>query len=441
MNESMAPAPDSFVKALIGRLRIRRVGQRTIFVLDLRGERWGHRGWVTVRNPRAVGWPDKGVTTSDRATAEKWIENRYCSYFRLAYAGSIAEAGIFRVEDAAARYISDLENDPALGPDHGTTVTRRSYCQQHIIPKIGQLSFPALDRPTVGMFLMKLQVTKSKRGVKTAAPAARRTKAGVRATLLAMWHHFYPFEECPFMGIRLPSDDDKLQRRMAAQEGDLDALIRRASFGPEEMRDILAAGFRYDAEFIIGRPNVRVRVLPNTPEAIACQVATGARISELMLVRWKHVFFDEGLIFLPGTKSGSAPRWVPLQRSLVPWLERLRAQQGNPGPNDFVIQTHPRRKSMGSKRTYQKRFTKTLILAGLKQPGKATHVFRATFASWANSAKVEREFLKFYLGHATVFGGATDDYVELMKQAIPAEHRTFMDSLPSPEEVQRYRET
>jgi len=433
----MAPEPDPFVQSLTDRLRTRRVGKRTIFVLDLRGERWRHRGWVTLRNPRTVGWPDKGVTTTDRSTAEKWIEDRYASYFRLVYAGSISEAGAFRVEDAALRYISDLERDPSLGPDHGTTVTRRSYCQKHLIPKLGQLSFPALDRQTVGMFLIGLQVTKSKYGVKTSAPAARRTKAGVRATLLAMWHHFYPFEECPFMGIRLPSDGDKLQRRIAAQEGDLEALVRRASFGLEEMRNILAAGFRYDARFITSRPNVRVRVLPNTPETIACQVATGARISELLLVRWKHVFLDERLIFLPGTKSGSAPRWVPLQRSLVPWLERLRAQQGNPGPNDFLIQTHPRRKAMGSKRTYQKRFARTLTLAGLKQPGKATHVFRATFASWANAARVEREFLKFYLGHATVFGGATDDYVDLMKQAIPVEHRTFMDDLPSPEEVMK----
>lgn len=427
---------ENLEKELLGRLRSRDVRGKTVYYLDLRGVAWGNRGTPSVRDPKSTGWPDKGRTTGVRSQAEAWVRARYVSWLRLLLKDGEQEGEDLTVDEACDRYIESLETDPDYGPDHNTTSNRRSACKVHLKPRLGHLRLSTLDRQVVHELLGSLKVTKRKHGREIVQDAEHRTKTNVRACLQAVWHHHFPAEPCPFMGIRLDNKKEaKARRRKAARAGDIEALLERKSFTPREVGRVLRAAIRYDDA---RRPNARAVTLANSAHVVACIVGLSPRIDELMDLRWKHIDWAARAVFIPGAKTQSAPRWVPLQDAVVPWLHELKEMQGgNPGPMSYVIQTRPGRNVRGSKKTYQGRLDRILTQAGLKFPGKLTHIFRKTYGTWIAAAGVQEEFVKYYLGHGDVFGGATDLYVESLKELIPPEHRRAIRHLPSPSEVRR----
>jgi integrase len=431
---------ENLEQELLTRLRERNVRGKVVFYLDLRNATWGNVGFIAVRNPKSAGWPDNGATTSSRKQAEAWVKARYTAWLSLLLKRTAEGTGNLTVAEACDEYIQSLHDDPDYGPDHNTTSNRRSVCNVHLKPKLGTQRLSALERPVVHHFLNGLKVTKHLHGETLTVDAEPRTKANVRACLQAVWHHHFPTQECPFMGIRLDKKKGvKAQRRKAAREGNIAALIPKTTFTPAEVRKILRAAVKYDDA---RRPNVRAVTLPNTAHVIACIVGLGTRIDELMDVRWKHVDWEARVVFIPGAKTDAAPRWVPLQDTLVPWLHELSDMQGgHPRPLDHLIRTRPGRNGRGSKKTYQGRLDRVLTQAGLKYPGKLTHIFRATFGTWAKSAGAEEEFVKWYIGHSDVFGGATDIYIESQKELIPPEHRRLILHLPSPSEVREALES
>ena len=339
-----------------------------------------------------------------------------------------------RVKEAADRYLAHLEAE--LGAEHNTVTNRRSVCRVHVVPLLGSRPLAALTREVVRDFLESLRVVRREGGRTVRQPAKLRTRTNARDTLAAVWRHACPDEDPPFAGIRLADREVARQRRLAAREGRIEELIEPNVYTREQVVEILAAAMWYDRQLISGRPNVAVRVLPNTAETIALQLGSAARIEEEMALRWLCLRPDEEAVFIPGTKSFNAARWIPLQRSLVPWLERLRALQGgSPDPDAFVVRTHPARPfAHGSKKTYQGRIARVLRLAGLKLPRKCTHIFRATHLSWG-STRIPAPALRAYAGHSNPHGGAMDAYVTLLPPFMPDEHRAYID-LPSPQEIE-----
>jgi hypothetical protein len=328
----------------------------------------------------------------------------------------------------------DLEKDPAYGLDHNTTSNYRSVCSTHIKPKLGEFSIAVLDRGLVREFLLGLTVIKRKHGKKIECEAQPATKANVRACLQAIWHHHFPNQVCPFIGLRLNSKKaENARRRAAAKDGDVRALLGQHTYTAQEIERILVAAAAYDEA---QRPNVRGVFVPNSPHVIACILGLGTRIDELPDIRWKLVDWKAGAVFIPGVKSASAPRWVPLQESLVPWLRELENLQGSPQSRDYVIQTRPGIVERASKKTYQARIGRILTRAELKLPQKLTHIFRATYGSHlgAPDVGISPEYVKFYLGHGDVFGGATDNYVEMMRERMTDAHRRAIQ-LPTPAEI------
>ena len=66
---------------------------------------------------------------------------------------------------------------------------------------------------------------------------------------------------------------------------------------------------------------------PHVEIAFHLLIETGARLSEVLHARWQDVDLDEGVWYLPDTKSGK-PQYVPLARKTAARLRNLR-RQGN----------------------------------------------------------------------------------------------------------------
>lgn len=426
-----------FPERLLKRLKTRPSAQGAVFVLDLRGREWsgaqlGKSGFLTLRNPADEGWPVRGGTTLDHAVAEQWVRDHYAAWMerKLQIAEDGPDSGL-TVAEACDAYLEHLTK--LLGPNHNTVSVRRSVVRVHLKPAFGDVPLAALTRKRLRQFLEGLQVRKWEHGILQEMPAMRRTKENVRSTLQALWHHTYPDTAWPFDTISVADRGASRHRREAAETGEISAMIASKTYTYEEIAALLAAAVEYDRA-VLGRVNLLPWV-PNTAESIALLLGTAARIDELMLLRWKHVFFDQGAIFIPGTKSAGAARWIPMQRSLRPWLERLRAMHGgDPHPDDYVL--HLRRGtplSRPSRKSYGARLGRLETKAGLKRHRKTTHIFRATHLSWA-APHLPEGVLKAYAGHSRPRGGATDAYVETRPPFMPAMHREVIQ-IPSPDEV------
>jgi integrase len=62
--------------------------------------------------------------------------------------------------------------------------------------------------------------------------------------------------------------------------------------------------------------------------AIRLLVLTGARLREILDAKWEHVDLDRGMIFLPDSKTGRKPIYLPAAAAEI--LSALPRVDGNP---------------------------------------------------------------------------------------------------------------
>ena len=377
---------------LVKRLVLKRTAGGPVYIVDLRHPGLGNHGRLRVRCRTSSQWPNAGPTTGDRATAEAWLEAYYVPWLQEEQNIRQAGAGRMTVEQAFEGYLKALEKGLRT-PQHNTVINRRSAFTVHIRAAFEGIPLAALSKETVRRFLENLEVEKWEFGKKVRRPAEYRTRGNIRSALLAVWNHHYPGVPCPYSGIRLSRKSGNAALIIAQRTG-VPTSIRKKTYTPDEIRSILVQAVLQDRAGIL-KPNVVVRVLPNTAAVIACLVGTGMRITELVYWRWSHIDLDRRRALVPGSKTLSAERLIPVQDQLVPWLLWLRRQQGEPRGDEFVIRTHPRIIRPAAQNTYQNRIKRVLDAASLKIPRKVTHIFRATHSTWGLvSKRVEEEFLE-----------------------------------------------
>lgn len=445
-----------FADELIERLKLRKdLADGDAYTLDLRHRRFAFLGRLTLRCPDDAGWPQRGRTTSDLETAKKWVRDSYAQFVDLAITQrqrepqvavpSASPSPLLTVGQACTRYLHALASDPTTPAT--TLRNRRSTLGKHIVPKLGPLVLVALTEDVVREWLNDLTVRASDgKGGRAEKPAALGTRRDVRACLMAVWKHAMGKAPAPFAGIELTDPAARADFREKIRNGNLEVLLapRSGAYTPTEVRRILAAARWYDQTQIASRRNTRAVAVPNTAAAMALLIGTGMRVDELCLLRWKCLDELHGAIWVLGTKTLNAPRLIPLQEQLRPWLEELRrlaapvgaSPDWAPDPEAFVVRTNPRRPSvMASAKTIGARFTEVLRWAGLKRPGKATHWARATHASWGRAASrlVSIEDLQDYLGHGEAHGETTSVYITSMAELLPEDHKRYIQHLPNPE--------
>lgn len=105
---------------------------------------------------------------------------------------------------------------------------------------------------------------------------------------------------------------------------------------------------------------------------------TGLRAREMLSLKTEHVLFDEMLIKVPGTKTDSASRYVPIHPDILPLLE-----------------------SKTNKVWTLQRSYRTLLahVTELTDGKHATHDFRRTFATCLDRNGVDEITIKRLLGH------------------------------------------
>lgn len=433
--------------SLKARLQSRKNKQGTVWVLDFRCQQFEVlcRNTLLLRNPRDEGWPDAGRTTSERKVAESWLE-AYTPVIATRMAQREQEAirgrGPLTVAVACDRYLEALERQ---GASEHTYKNRRASIRVHIRPKLGYMALADLDTKRVRDFLDAVRIRKPGTGKERTSPASTGYKRDLRACLRAIFRECLPDTPIPFEGLFIKGESDSAKRRRAALEGDMKTLLtpKSGALTRQQIRQTLVAAAWYDRYMIEARANMLAWAVPNTALAIAFAIALGTRVEELVLLRWQNIKEDEGAILIPGPKSRAGVRYVPLQKTLRPWIALLRERarpkgaraDWTPDPMAFLFTTNAKTPGrMGSRRTLQSRFTTAVTLAGAKVPKKATHWARATFVNLLRR-KVSAEELKAYTGHAQAYGGATDDYLAAMLESMPAVHRELIDCLPGPAEV------
>lgn len=432
-----------FAEALVGRLKIRAgTAEGDVYTLDLRHRKFGNKNPRIVRCPDDAGWPIKGRPTSDRATAEKWVRDKYAPqiFKEIQLAKSAPAKSELTFQAAAERYIE--RRVKTVGKEGLRSLNPRiSMLRVHVIPAIGRHPLPTITKALIRQSLEEMTVSKPVApGKREKARPERGTMLGFVRAAVAVWKATFPDDPCPYAGIHLDYEDIEAERRRVLAEGDFETLLRPASgaMRPTEFSHALAAALYYDT-VVGGRRNLKSLMIANTVHAMVIQTALGLRISELRMLRWAYINFEEKYVLVTGTKTRRSFRVVPLQEKLVPWLLELRELQGgDPDPKSFLIRTNAKASvfTPAAVNTLIARFTRALKHAGLKQPKKATHWARATHATWgAVATMISAEQLKAYLGHATRYGGATDDYIHVMLEVMPDSHRSYIQHIPAPSEV------
>lgn len=435
-----------FAIKLEARLEQRCGNRSAAFRLDLRHRSLGRLGILTLRNPESADWPKRGDTTTNRSVALKWLREKYAAWLLrkvqpLMFVG--AEPAVqLTVGEALDAYIAHLGRK--LGKSHNTFINRRSNAEVHIKPALGHLPFTreALTKSVVRSFLEHLEVTVSRYGPVKRRRAGRATIEAVRDTLSGAWSYHHPDLTADFRGLRLELDDGRAERVEAVRAGEVGVGRKVTSYTHADIERILTAAAWYDGVAIEQCPNVLATTIPNSAAFIAIEIATGMRLAETCLWRWKHVFDEDGAIWVPGTKNTSAMRYSPLQVALRPWLTAVREQRERRGvcvrDDWFVVAARwaANAKQPAGTSTYQGRCAVILELAGLRVRQKATHIFRATHITWGIERPdlVQANELKAYIGHARAHGETTSLYVDGRPPFMPERTRSYID-LPTPEQI------
>jgi hypothetical protein len=103
-------------------------------------------------------------------------------------------------------------------------------------------------------------------------------------------------------------------------------------------------------------------------------------------------------------------------------------------PEHYLLRTHPAQDAPPIKDIYARRMGSVQAAARLKLDGARSHIFRRSHASHASARGIPPHELKLLLGHTGVFGGATDDYIQAIRQMTRPEHRTYLE-IPTPAEL------
>jgi integrase len=401
-------------RELYERLRRRTWKGGAYWYLDLRTKRYPSHGILVVRDPEGRGWPEIGETTTSKRDAMRWVD-AYVD--RLGGGWFTGDATLRTVAEVAATYLAELEKS---APPN-TVINRTSNLKRHVIPAFGDQPLEALSGSVVQEWISGLLTVRGR-------PMKRATKQTVLAALGEVWKHAHPGRPAPWRGqVTIEVTGGALARRLRAQTGE-----RRQSgraYTVEELRNILEVAFELDrAAFKNAKKN---RAVPDVAYVIATLFYTGARVEEMTFLRRQDVHVGQGVIFVPGTKSAAAERFVPIQQAFRSWLHDLLARAGDE-PLALLF-TNSAAKGPAMTSTIQGRVREVLEAASLKRPGKATHILRASHITIGRARGVAKADMDRFMGH---FDGSIADkhYMDsgVFAASLRPEHFCYLPALHEP---------
>lgn len=421
------------VDELKARLYTRTTKVGAVFCLDLRAEQFGRLaerfGRKTIYDPRTSGWPlGRGRGTTDKKLMESWLDD-YANWIESELRGDGArDGGFLLTSDAADQYLSRLATEK--GARHNTLINRRSAVKCHIEPAVGDELLSALSAAKVQAFADGMMVERWRDGRRTIQSAGPETIQYALTTLNAIWHYHYQSRTPPWKGAKVRAGDAWRERMEAARDGRILGSIQ--CYSADELSRLLEVATKFDRKLLGDRANA-ARSVGNTAPFIAFLIYTGARVAEATMMRWSFVCEDLGVLYLPGTKTSKAPRWIPIQHGLCSWLDSLRTAAGmTPDPAAWLFPSSPD-SAMPAVSTHQGHVRKALREAGLKREGSNTKIFRKSHTTFATRSGYDRQKLQIWLGHSD--GSLVSErYLDRygLASLIEDEDRSYIPVIPVP---------
>ena len=165
------------------------------------------------------------------------------------------------------------------------------------------------------------------------------------------------------------------------------------------------------------RPKTRITVMsPHVTGAIRLLLLTGARLNEILSLRWSEIDVDRGMAFLPDSKTGK--KALPLNTEALAEIERLRTIR----ENDFVVGGGSGGKPRADLRKPWSAITTAAGLDGLR-----LHDLRHSAASFALASGHSLSSIGGILGHKQV--ATTARYAHLSAGPVRAAAQAIGDTI------------
>ncbi len=178
-----------------------------------------------------------------------------------------------------------------------------------------------------------------------------------------------------------------------------------------------------EIEVILAQPDVRTPLGLRDKAWLEFAYATGVRVSELVKVRRKNLFLDEGFVQIFG--KGSKERLIPIgsaaQNAVEIYLQRVRPDLYRPGISGEVLFLSRNGRPL----------TRMAIFVGLKKYARlagvtknvSPHVLRHSFATHLLEGGADLRAVQEMLGHADI--STTQIYTHLDRDYLKEVHRSF----------------
>lgn len=305
-------------------------------------------------------------------------------------------AGRVRVSDLCERYLEDH----AIPHKKASSVrTDRKNIENHVIPLMGKLFVDDVTRADIEAFQKAVRdgATIKGRPRNYKGGAVVKGGTGVSNRCTALLSKMFNLAEA--WELR-PQHSNPVRAIKKYREGQKDRFLSSAEF--ERLGQVLAELERDNAEspFVIA--------------AIRLLMFTGARLGEILSLRWSYVDFDRAILRLPDSKTGA--KTIPLNTAALDVLNSVPRMLGNP----FVIAGGREGQHLVNLQKPWHRIRTAADLSDVR-----IHDLRHSFASIALAGGVPLATIGKLLGHKTSlttqrYAHLADEHLRAAAEAIGA---------------------
>ena len=275
--------------------------------------------------------------------------------------------------DFAERYLCE-EAEAKLKP--GTIANYRIAIRKHANPELGRIKLDQISNADLGRLHTKIG--------KTSTVNANRTMECISSIFrYAATCNIVPVGHNPTKGIRA-FREDRRERFLSSEE-----LARLG----EAIREAETVGTPYEvdeskpsAKHARTPENRRIKINAYTAAAFRLLILTGARLREILHLKWHYVDFQRGLLLLPDSKTGR--KAIVLNAPALSVLQRLE-----PAGQYVIASGHPDRPKADLNRPWRT-ISKRADLIGVR-----LHDLRHTHASVGAAAGLSLPMIGKLLGH------------------------------------------
>ncbi|QGM97791.1 tyrosine-type recombinase/integrase [Methylocystis parvus] len=322
------------------------------------------------------------------------------------------------VSNMLDRYLSDhvdVHNSARMAE------SARLSIEKHILPRLGSLRVVSVTRQDVLKLHRAMEATPRQANLTLAVLS--------KAFSLAELWGLRPDESNPCR--KVPRYPESARERFLSNEelSRLGAVLRAAESPglPWAERDGAKAKHLAKAEN---------RVTPISPRALAAirlLLFTGARLSEILELKWEHVDFEAGAIALPNRKGG-VRRAHPVSSIALTVLADLPREEGAP----WVLPAPLDAKKSLSKSVVENAWQRIRSCAGV--PDVRLHDLRHTVGTFASQAGVNAFHVRDLLRHSNIavtarYANRDSDPIRAVSEDVGARIKAGLENKPAGEIV------